>query len=145
MKKYGLLLAIAMFIGFSACEKEEEYTLVNGMYEAESAEFGHGWKAFMKAEIKNDKMETVDFDYFNADGDLKSATTPETYPMDPHPTVWLPQLEAQLLAVDLLNFVEIDGITGATGASGDAQAMMALVIEAAKTGDTTKQILAEEE
>jgi major membrane immunogen (membrane-anchored lipoprotein) len=144
MKKYGLLLAIAMFIGFTACEEEEEYVLVNGNYEAESAEFGHGWKAFMKAEIKNDKMETVDFDYFNADGDLKSETTTETYPMDPHPTVWLPQMEAQLLAADLLNFTEIDGITGATGASGDAQAMLELIIEAARTGDTSKQILTEE-
>ena len=61
--------------------------------------------------------------------------------MDPHPSEWIPQLEAQLMAVDILNYAGIDGVSGATSASDDANALFDLVLEAAQTGDTSTQIL----
>ena len=61
--------------------------------------------------------------------------------MTPHPRVWCPELETQLMAVDIINFVEVDGVSGATGGSSDSNALFALILEAAKTGDTSTQVL----
>ncbi|MDX2431020.1 MAG: hypothetical protein QNK35_08805, partial [Bacteroides sp.] len=83
----------------------------------------------------------VVFDAMMEDGSLKSETTAETYPMDPHPTVWIPELEAQYMAVDILNYQTVDGITGATHGSDDAEALFQLMLDAAKEGDTSTQIL----
>ena len=141
MKKIGVLMAIAMFIVLSSCEKEEEYVYVNGEYSAEAADFHYGWKAFMEVEITSDVQISVTFDYFDDSGNLKTETTDEEYPMTPHPREWCPEMETQLLAVDIVNFAEIDGVTGATGGSTEANELFALILEAAKTGDTTTQVL----
>ena len=141
MKKIGLVMAMAIFVVLSSCKKEEEYVYVDGDYSAEAADFHYGWKAFMEVEISNDEQVSVTFDYIDEDGNLKTATTDEEYPMTPHPRVWCPQLETQLMAVDIVNFVDVDGVSGATGGSSDSNALFALILEAAKTGDTSTQIL----
>ncbi len=125
----------------TACQKEEEYEFKDGNYRAETAEFSFGRKAFLEAEIQEDKAVSVDFDYLDEEGNLKSATTDEEYPMTPHPREWLPELENQLLALDILNVAEIDGVTGATGSSGNAYDLFLLILEAAETGDTSTQVL----
>lgn len=141
MRKIGLFMMCAVIIGMVSCEKDEEYVLENGTYYAEDAEFHYGWKGFLEIVVKNDDLVSVDFDYLNDVGDLKSATTDEEYPMDPHPRVWLPQYEAALLASDILAYTDVDAVTGATGGGASVNGLVALLIEAAKTGDTTTQIL----
>lgn len=141
MKKIGVLMAMAMFIVLSSCKKEEEYVYVSGDYTAEAADFHYGWKAFMEVEIADDVQISVTFDYFDDGGNLKTETTDEEYPMTPHPREWCPEMETQLLVVDIKNFTEIDGVTGATGGSTEANELFALILEAAKTGDTTTQVL----
>ncbi|MGC9343772.1 MAG: hypothetical protein ACP5E3_13795 [Bacteroidales bacterium] len=136
MKKIGLILVAVFAMVITACEKEDENMFENGTYYAETAEFSHGWKAFVEAEITDDELVAVDFDYFDADGGLKSETTAENYPMDPHPTVWLPQYEAALLAADITSFTEVDVITGATGAWGNVNVLMTAILDAAEDGKT---------
>ena len=144
MKKLGLLLSLLVVIIISSCEKEEEYVYVDGTYYAETAEYSHGWKALLEVGISKDELVSVDFDYFNEAGDLKSETTVETYPMDPHPSVWLPQYEQELMEADILNFEAVDVVTGATGGGGNLNALVPVVLEAAKDGDTSTQILSAE-
>ena len=60
--------------------------------------------------------------------------------MDPHPGVWCRTLENQLMAVNIQNITEVDGVSGATLGSAAANALFALALEAAKTGDTKTQI-----
>jgi major membrane immunogen (membrane-anchored lipoprotein) len=141
MKKIGLLFLMAAFIGMVSCEKKEDLTYKNGTYKAETAEYSHGWITFMEVTISDDKQTAVTFDARMEDGSLKSETTAETYPMDPHPTVWIPELEAQYMAVDILNYSAVDGITGATHGSDDSMALFQLMLDAAKEGDTSLQIL----
>ena len=142
MKKIGLLLVAVLAIVFTACEKEEEE---NNTYRAEYSDFHYGWKSFLEAEIKDDEISMIDFDYLDENGDRKSETTQEDYPMDPHPTVWVPEYESRLMNVDINNFSEVDVITGATGAWGEANALMEAVIDAYNNGDNTTQILISEE
>jgi len=143
MRKIALLFTAALMTVLVSCDKEEEYTYQDGTYRAETAEFSHGWKTFMEVTIADDAQTSVNLDAVNEEDSnlLKSETTVEQYPMDPHPSVWIPQLEAQFMAVDILNYEGVDGITGATGTSGEAHALFELILDAAKTGDTSTQIL----
>jgi hypothetical protein len=62
--------------------------------------------------------------------------------MDPHPTVWIPAYEAQLMALDITKKdAKIDGTTGATGGKASANALLDAILKAAKTGDTTVQVI----
>ena len=141
MKKIGLVMAMAIFVVLSSCKKEEEYVYVDGDYSAEAADYHYGWKAFMEVEISNDAQISVTFDYTDEDGNLKTATTDEEYAMNPHPRVWVPELETQLMAADIVNFADVDGVSGATSGSSEANELFALILEAAKTGDLTTQVL----
>lgn len=145
MKKIGLILVAVFAVVITSCEKDDENIYKDGTYYAEQAEFSHGYKAFVEAEIKDDKLVSVDFDYFDEEGGLKSETTAETYPMDPHPTAWLPQYESAMMDVDITNFAEIDAISGATHAGHNLNVLMQDVLDAAKDGDTSEQIVTIEE
>ena len=61
--------------------------------------------------------------------------------MNPHPTVWLPAYEAQLLALDITKKDEIDVVTGATGGKNSANALLDAILKAAKKGDKTTQVI----
>ena len=141
MKKIGFILVAAFALVFTACEKEEE----TPVYRAEASEFSHGWKAFLEAEIENDEVVSVDFDYVDEDGNLKSETTEENYPMDPHPTVWIPEYEAMLLGTNVTDFTDTDVVTGATGAWSAANQLLVAVIGAYAEGDTETQVVVLEE
>jgi len=142
MKKIALFLMVAAMIGLVSCKEETTYT--DGSYRAEAAEPHYGWTAFMEATISGDELTVVTFDYFDAEGNLKTGTTQEDYNMTPHPSVWCPEIEGQLMAVDILSYAGIDGVSGATGGSNDADALFGLILDAALEGDETTQILSAE-
>jgi major membrane immunogen (membrane-anchored lipoprotein) len=141
MKNIGLILVAIFALAITACEKEDEYVYEDGTYYAEMAEYSHGWKAFLEVTIQDDNITSADFDNMDADGNLKSETTVESYPMDPHPTIWIPDYEARIVAADLSDFDEIDVYTGATGAYNQVNALMDAILSAAKDGDTSDQIV----
>jgi len=127
-----------------SCKDEtevDELVYVNGTYKAIQAEYSHGWKAYLEATIANDVVTDIVFDYADSAGNKKSKTTAETYPMDPHPTVWLPQYETALLNSEITEFSDVDAITGATHSGEYANDLMKAVLEAAKEGDTSEQIV----
>ena len=148
MKKLGLIFGAAALMGLASCDKEEETMYVNGDYKAEVAEFSHGWKEFIEVSISGDMVSSVNYDAIDPSGDtLKSSLT--FYPMpDPPglPSAWYPLLEAQYKSADIVNYdaADIDGITGATHTSETASMLFDLILEAAKEGDTSTQVLTEE-
>lgn len=143
MKKLGIFIALAVLIGLVACEDDDEMIYTNGTYKAELSDFSHGWKEFMEVTIKDDDATVVNYDAIDTTGlVLKSSLT--VYPMpDPPglPSKWYPLLEAQFEAANIKDYEEVDGITGATGTSTNAKAMFKLILDAAKDGDTSTQLL----
>ncbi len=123
-----------LFVAFTSCKKDEKTSVYkDGNYKAEEAEFSHGYKAFMEAQITSDKLVTVNFDYVDSTGNFKSETTAETYPMNPHPSVWLPQYEDQLMNTQIVpDLAEIDGVSGATHGTLSANNLMEAILTAAK-------------
>jgi major membrane immunogen (membrane-anchored lipoprotein) len=143
MKKlFVLLFTITILF---ACKKEDkDFVYTNGTYKAIEAEYSYGWKAIMQIEIDKDKLASIEFDYQDGNGNKKSETTATEYPMDPHPSTWLPQYETSLQNTDICNYSDIDAVSGATNSCALANKMMKALLEAAKTGDTSEQVISAE-
>lgn len=116
----------------------ENTAMADGVYTAQmddaAAEADHGWRNQLVVEYKDGKMVSATFESYDADGNKKSETTPDTYPMDPTPSEWIPQLSENILAAG--NSADIDGISGATNASNDARALLAAIETEGKPGET---------
>ena len=120
----------------TACAETTD--MADGVYTAQmddaAAEADYGWRNQLVVEYKDGKMVSATFESYDADGNKKSETTPETYPMDPAPSEWIPQLSENILAAG--NSADIDGISGATNASNDARALLAAIETEGKPGET---------
>ena len=116
----------------------ENTAMADGVYTAQmddaAAEADYGWRNQLVVEYKDGKMVSATFESYDADGNKKSETTPDTYPMDPAPSEWIPQLSENILAAG--NSADIDGISGATIASNDARALLAAIETEGKPGET---------
>ena len=116
----------------------ETTAMADGVYTAQmddaAAEADYGWRNQLVVEYKDGKMVSATFESYDADGNKKSETTPDTYPMDPAPSEWIPQLSENILAAG--NSADIDGISGATNASNDARALLAAIETEGKPGET---------
>lgn len=123
----------------AASEETTETTgKADGVYTAQmddaSAEAAYGWRDELVVEYKDGKIVSATFESYDADGNKKSETTAETYPMAPSPADWMPELSENIVKAGTSS--EIDGITGATLATNNAKAMLA-AIEAEGEPDQT--------
>ena len=144
MKKLILpaALSAAMLLSLAGCAKTAaetpKTTMAGGTYTAEmddaSAEAAYGWRDRLVVEYKDGALVSAVFDSYDADGNKKSETTPDTYPMDPAPSAWMPELNDQLLKSG--GSGEIDGVTGATMATNNAKAMMKAILDSGVAGET---------
>lgn len=143
MKK---LLLFTLILTLFSCTKDDEeidYTYVSGAYKAIEDDYSYGWKGYMEVIIDKDKLALVEFDYLDEDGNKKSSTTESEYPMDPHPSYWIPHYTKSLLNSDIIEYSDIDAITGATHSGDAANKLIKTILEAAKTGDTSEQIISD--
>lgn len=106
----------------------------DGTYSAQASEPSHDWTEYLKVTYKDGVITDVDYDAFDATGNLKSEATDETYPMDPAPRDWIPELEANIKAAASAD--KIEAVAGATNSSGSAKVLMAAVEKQAKAGNT---------
>ena len=142
MKKMMLfLLSACMMLSLVACGGSK---IADGTYSAElsdaAAEANHGWKDFLTITYKDGEMVDVQFDAKDADGNLKTeSTNPENYPMDPQPSVWMPQLEENIKATS--NPDKVAAVAGATTGSNHAKELYRAVLEKAKAGDTSVAVI----
>jgi len=141
MKKTLLILAAIVF-GLTACEKS---TYVDGTYKVSYDAPHYGYTAFVEFTVTKDVVSNVDFDYMNDTVDLrKSEDEPYAARMFPvagtSPDIYIPVLEQQLEeAVIVPDFVEIDGVTGATGSAAAANYLFGVGLEAALSGEPSEQ------
>ena len=143
MKKLILpaALSAAMLLSLAGCAKtaaETPKTMADGTYTAEmddaSAEAAYGWRDRLVVEYKDGALVSAVFDSYDADGNTKSETTPDTYPMDPAPADWMPVLSENILAA--AGSTEFDGVSGATLATGNARAMMQAILDSGVADET---------
>lgn len=129
-KALAIALALVLALALAACSGG----IKDGTYKAQFKEPSNDWTEYLAVTYKDGEITDVDFDATNANGDLKSETTAETYPMDPLPSEWIPQLEANIKAAGTAD--KIEAVAGATSSSNSAKLLMAAVEKQAKAGDT---------
>ncbi|MEG2286772.1 MAG: hypothetical protein RSA17_02410 [Ruthenibacterium sp.] len=137
MKKILILaLTLVLALALVACSGG----IKDGTYTAQLAEASHGWTDTLSVTYKDGKVAEASYDAFDADGKLKSAATQEEYDMTPHPTEWIPTLNANIVAAGSSD--KIEAVAGATTSSEIAKLLMAAVEEKAKAGDTNTAMVA---
>lgn len=136
MKKItAIALMLMLALTLAACSGK---TIADGTYTAEmddaAMEAAHGWRDTLVVEYKDGKMVSAVFDSYDADGNKKSETTAETYPMDPHPSEWIPQLTANIEKAG--DAKHLDAVAGATNASNDAKLLLEAIEKNGVAGET---------
>lgn len=125
---------------------EGEKTLVagaplqDGTYSLKEVELDeHGWRVEMTITVKDGKIVESNFDYVNADGQLKSADEGYQQAMADKvgvgPADFIPQLNEAL--VETQNPVDVEVVTGATHSWENFRAYAQMLVQAAQKGDTT--------
>lgn len=147
MKK-TLLLLTAIVFAVTSCS---DSTYVDGEYTVEYDELdSHGWQAFVKFTLAEDVVSNVDYDYYDADGNLKSeddgyqeSMVSFSYVLVDGDTVrvgpqdYCPEIESRIEATEIVpEYVEIDVVAGATGSSEAANDLMSKGLDAAVDGTT---------
>ena len=141
-KKIQVILIVLVFaLIVTSCASQTNYK--DGKYSAEMSqafadENGHGWQSYMTATVKDGVVMDINYDSRSGD-QLKSETTAETYPMTPHPTEWIPQLNENLSKAKTAK--DVEAVSGATHASDEAKALYAAILKAAAEGNTTTVVL----
>lgn len=119
MKKFiSLGLIIVLVLSFTVgCTNTA--TLTDGEYTAESEPDDHGYKGVINITVTGGKIETVDYDEYNAEGKRKSEDTEYAESMKGvsgvTPAGAYEQLEQALITKQ--NPDQIDAVTGATSSS----------------------------
>lgn len=135
----ALLTAAALTLTLAGCSSGKPK---DGTYTARYRYPSGGYIEYLTVTFQNGKPNTVDFDaYLEADPDSrKSATDEQSYPMTPHPSQWMPQLEKNLVAAGT-NPDKVASVAGATASSQRVREMYDAILKAAAEGKTAEIIL----
>ncbi len=129
------VLVLLLAFSFVACGSKGK---ADGVYtatisEAMTAE-NHGWRDEIVVTYKDGKIVEAKYDAYDADGNQKSKSTAESYPMDPHPTTWIPQMNQKM--VEAGSAAKLDAIAGATNSSTNVKLLLAAIEKDGKPGET---------
>lgn len=136
MKKLiSLALSLVLALALAACGGRQ---MADGVYTAEmddaAAEAAYGWRDTLVVEYRDGKMVSAVFESYDPDGNKKSETSADVYPMEPSPSEWVPQLNANLEKAG--DSKHLDGVAGATLASGNAKALLEAIEKDGQPGET---------
>lgn len=136
MKKLiSLALSLVLALALAACGGRQ---MADGVYTAEmddaAAEAAYGWRDTLVVEYRDGKMVSAVFESYDPDGNKKSETSADVYPMEPSPSEWVPQPNANLEKAG--DSKHLDGVAGATLASGNAKALLEAIEKNGQPGET---------
>lgn len=129
------VLALTVFVGCGGNKSEYK----DGKYRVEAEDFSKtGWKEFVEIEIKDGKIENLDFDAINKDGLIKTQDPEYQGKMEPvsgtYPTKFYPEIEEQYKKDPKAENVK--NITGATHSVDGFKVLMTALEPQMKEGKT---------
>lgn len=135
MKKFvALLLAVLLMFTFAACGESSNGKIPDGTYTARASEATYGWTDVLTVTYKDGAIVSATFDSEDENGNLKSKASADEYPMDPLPSVWMPQLSENIVKAG--TSADVDAVAGATMGSNNAKALLAAIEKGAKDSST---------
>ncbi len=140
MRAAAALLSAALFccllLGCSSDRPQD------GTYTARYRNASGGYVEYLTVTFRDGKVTDAAFDgYLESDpSKLKSQLTKEEYPMDPHPSEWMPLLAQNVKAAGK-DASKIATVAGATSSTGHARELYKAILKAAAKGNTAEIIL----
>jgi major membrane immunogen (membrane-anchored lipoprotein) len=139
IKKWLLVvLTCLLCVGISACQSAKN-ELVDGYYTVEMSGYEHGWKEFVTICVSNGNIVTVEFNAKNSSGYIKAWDMDYMRNMNGVVGTY-PNAYTRAYAASLLNAQgagELDAVSGATHSGGNFGKMVSLLLEKAKSGDSS--------
>lgn len=138
MKKiFTVIVSCFMVFALVACGGSGTSGMADGVYTAKVDEsfaqnFGYGWTDQLTVTYKDGKMVSAVFDSLNADGLSKKDDS--TYPMEPAPSTWFPELSKNI--ENATNAQDIVAVAGASMSSENAKYLLEGIEKEGKPGET---------
>lgn len=133
MKKF-LVIALSAVLALSlvACGGGKKDGVYTAKVDDATAEAAYGWADQLSVTYKDGKIVDAKFTSLNAEG--KEKQNDPTYQMDPAPSVWMPELAANVVAAGTSD--KVAAVAGASHSSANAKALLAAIEKDGKPGET---------
>ncbi|WP_051541932.1 FMN-binding protein [Clostridium lundense] len=140
------ILSLLLLVGCGSTNKGQQGTTTykDGKYKATYDKFDkYGWKGYVEVQVKNSKIDNVDFDYLNKDNKRKSQDKTYNEKMKPvsktAPNEFCPKLGKDL--VNKRDIDKVDNISGATVSTQEFKNLAKAALKNAKKGDQKEVII----
>lgn len=113
-------------------------SLKDGYYTAETSEFEHGWKEYLRIQVKDGNIVSAEFNAKNESGFIKAWDNAYMKNMESlqgtYPNKYTREYVQQL--IDEQENIEVDTVTGASTSGANFTKLVEAVLQQAKKGDS---------
>lgn len=139
----SLIVILALIVIGVLVKYRSSDTLKDGYYTAEMAEFSHGWKEYLRIQVKNGTIVSAEFNAKNESGFIKAWDNSYMKNMitlqDTYPNKYTREYVQQL--IDEQSDIEVDVVTGATSSGTNFEKLVQAVLKQAKKGSSKTVIV----
>ncbi len=136
-----VVLALVLVVYF-----KNSGTIKDGYYTAEMDGFSHGWKEYLRIQVKQGTIMSAEFNAKNESGFIKAWDNSYMKNMNSvqgtYPNKYTREYVQQL--IDGQTDVKVDTVTGATNSGDNFKKLVEAVLEQAKKGDSKTKIVKSE-
>lgn len=144
-KRIWMLCVVCVLVfSVSGC-KQQDAQLRDGYYTAEMSAYSHGWKEFLTMDVSDGQIVAVEFNAKNPSGFIKAWDLAYMRNMNGISGTY-PNRYTRTYAADLIQNQgekEVDIVSGASTSGENFRKMAVLLLEKAKSGDTTPSVVDE--
>lgn len=120
-------------------------SMKDGYYTAETAEYSHGWKEYLRIQVKNDTIVSAEFNAKNKSGFIKAWDNTYMKNMmakqDTYPNKYTREYVQQIL--DGQENIQVDIVSGASHSGNNFVKLAEAVIECARNGNSETVVIEE--
>lgn len=120
-------------------------SLKDGYYTAETAEYSHGWKEYLRIQVKNDTIVSAEFNAKNKSGFIKAWDNNYMKNMlaeqDTYPNKYTREYVQQI--IEEQEDVQVDTVSGASHSGNNFAKLAEAVLECARSGNSETVIIEE--
>lgn len=146
MKKKLFILSLMVILAFTVltgCGSSSD--LKDGYYTAEMSEYSHGWKEYLRIQVKHGVIVSAEFNAKNESGFIKAWDNTYMKNMmavqSTYPNKYTREYVQQL--IDNQTDIEVDIVTGASSSGSNFVKLVDAVLKQAQAGDSKTAIVAE--
>ncbi|MCI9080271.1 MAG: FMN-binding protein [Lachnospiraceae bacterium] len=120
-------------------------SMKDGYYTAETSEYSHGWKEYLRIQVKNNTIVSAEFNAKNKSGFIKAWDNTYMKNMmpeqDTYPNKYTREYVQQI--IDGQENVQVDIISGASHSGNNFEKLAEAVLESARNGNSETVVIEE--